>query len=247
MSPCQNFLLLMTQKSKLELWDLRTTPLPQCVQRFTSPEQKANQYILTPAFAGINSSFILWGREATGEDACINIFKRSTGELLYKIPGSGVEGHIHQGHSNMINMIDSCENLPYLFISCSDDETVKIWGVGSKVKIEVLNQTGKSYKDNVVRCDVKNDSEEAKNEEDGGSGRRTRPNNQSTMLRNTGRLRAMPDSESNSSSDMETPDEDSSENDDSSMVTDSNYTEDHEEAEDEDNSERSQRLDSNQD
>jgi hypothetical protein len=138
-SPCNNFLLIVTQKARLELWDLRTTPYPQCIQRFNCPNSKPNQYILTPAFAGINSSFILWGREATGEEACINIFKRATGELLYKIPGSGVEGHIHQGHSNIINQIDSCESLPYLFISCSDDETVKVWGVGSKVKIEVLN------------------------------------------------------------------------------------------------------------
>jgi len=84
-SPCNNYLLIVNQKSKLELWDLRIVPLPLCIQRYNAPNSKVNQYILTPAFAGINSSFIMWGREATGEDAQIYIFKRSSGELLYKI------------------------------------------------------------------------------------------------------------------------------------------------------------------
>lgn len=156
-----------------------------------------------------------------------------------------MEGHIHQGHSNMINMIDSCESLPYLFISCSDDETVKVWGVGSKVKIEVLNQAGKSYKDNVTRYDVKNEIEEAKNDEEAGSGRRTRSNNLSHGMRQSARQRAMQESSSHSSSEMETPEE-SSEEDDSSMMSDSYFSEEHEESEDEDDSEmsRSQRIDS---
>jgi WD40 repeat protein len=224
-SPCNNFLLLVTQKSRLELWDLRVSPFPQCIQRYSNPNTKLNQFILTPAFAGINSSFILWGREATGEEACINIFKRGTGELLFKIPGSGVEGHIHQGHSNIINQIDSCDSLPYLFVSCSDDETVKIWGVGTKIKIEVVNMSGKLYKENVVKYDVKNENEENKGDEEGASGRRSR-SNRSQGLRAThrrpGRIGRMSDSSSDysSSSDMETPEEEESESNDSSMNTD---------------------------
>ena len=75
-SPCGNFLLLNTKKPRLELWDLRITPVPQCIQRYNSPNSMPSQYILTPSFAGINEAFILWGREATGEEATINIFKR---------------------------------------------------------------------------------------------------------------------------------------------------------------------------
>ena len=39
-----------------------------------------------------------------------------------------------------------------MFASCSDDETVKIWGVSDKIKIEIINST------NVVKkFDVKNE------------------------------------------------------------------------------------------
>ena len=38
-----------------------------------------------------------------------------------------------------------------MFASCSDDETVKIWGVGDKIKLELINST--TYK----KFDVKNE------------------------------------------------------------------------------------------
>jgi hypothetical protein len=38
-----------------------------------------------------------------------------------------------------------------MFASCSDDETVKIWGVSEKIKIEVSNSP------NFVKYDVKNE------------------------------------------------------------------------------------------
>lgn len=75
-SPCGNLLLLVLKKPRLELWDLRTTPNPLCIQRFNSPSHTPLTNILSPSFAGINQAFILWGQEATGEDACINIWKR---------------------------------------------------------------------------------------------------------------------------------------------------------------------------
>lgn len=38
-----------------------------------------------------------------------------------------------------------------MFASCSDDETVKIWGVQDKIKLELINST--SFK----KYDVKNE------------------------------------------------------------------------------------------
>ena len=76
------------------------------------------------------------GSEATGDDAYINIWKRNTGELLAKIPGSGFNSSL-QGHSNMVNQVDGSKSNPYLFISCSDDETVKIWGVKDLIKVSI--------------------------------------------------------------------------------------------------------------
>jgi hypothetical protein len=57
----------------------------------------------------------------------------------------------------MINFIDSAESLPYLFISCSDDETVKIWGVQSQAKVEVVQLKDKSQ---LRRLDIKNEVQE---------------------------------------------------------------------------------------
>ena len=36
---------------------------------------------------------MICGSEATGEDAAIYIWKRDSGELLTRIPGSGLVGH----------------------------------------------------------------------------------------------------------------------------------------------------------
>ena len=54
----------------------------------------------------------------------------------------------------MINAVDASPNQPYMFASCSDDETVKIWGVQDKIKIEVLNST------NYKKFDVKNEEDD---------------------------------------------------------------------------------------
>lgn len=97
------------------------------------------------------------GSESTGEEASINIWKRDTGQLLYKIPGSGIQGNGHSGHSNMINQVHSTTSMPYLFLSCSDDETVKIWGVNDKIKIEMVPIGQQNYK----KIDVKNEEVEA--------------------------------------------------------------------------------------
>jgi len=41
-----------------------------------------------------------------------------------------------------------------MFASCSDDETVKIWGVSDKIKIEISNST------NFKKFDVKNEEDD---------------------------------------------------------------------------------------
>lgn len=91
------------------------------------------------------------GSEATGEEAAIFIWKRDTGEQLCRIPGSGLFGH-----TNIIGQVDGSLTEPYMFISCSDDETLKIWGVKDKIKIEVVHQSlQNSSKDGVIKIDVK--------------------------------------------------------------------------------------------
>lgn len=43
-------------------------------------------------------------------------------------------------------------------MSCSDDETVKIWAVKDKVRVDVdQNSISDSHKNDVIRIDVKNE------------------------------------------------------------------------------------------
>mmetsp|Transcript_18710 Transcript_18710/g.28680 ORF Transcript_18710/g.28680 Transcript_18710/m.28680 type:complete len:251 (+) Transcript_18710:1123-1875(+) len=86
-SPCGRYLLLNIKKPRLELWDLTTVPYPQCIQRYYGYKQ--GDHIMIPGFVGVNNSFIACGSEKTGEDACIQVWKRQTGELLARIPGTG--------------------------------------------------------------------------------------------------------------------------------------------------------------
>lgn len=56
--------------------------------------------------------------------------------------------------------MDGSPTNPYLFISCSDDETIKLWGVKDKIRIEVVNFNDKSKdkdKDKLVTIDVTNE------------------------------------------------------------------------------------------
>jgi WD40 repeat protein len=102
---------------------------------------------------------VICGSEATGEEAAIYIWKRDSGELLSRIPGSGLVGH-----TNIISQVDGNQQEPYMFISCSDDETVKIWGVKDRIKIEVNSQSlQNNSKDGVKKIDVRNEKRESPN------------------------------------------------------------------------------------
>ena len=53
----------------------------------------------------------------------VYIFMRSTGELLHELKGH--EKTVNGVHWNPVN--------PHMFASCSDDATVRIWGVDEEV------------------------------------------------------------------------------------------------------------------
>mmetsp|Transcript_16453 Transcript_16453/g.27924 ORF Transcript_16453/g.27924 Transcript_16453/m.27924 type:complete len:170 (-) Transcript_16453:466-975(-) len=133
-SPCGRDLLLNIMKPRLELWDLHKVPQPACIQTFTGYQQE--HHILIPGFSGINQSFIICGSEANGDDAGIYIWKRETGKLLAKIKGS-CSNSSYLGHRNMINQVDGSLSNPHLFISCSDDHNVKVWGVKDLVSVSI--------------------------------------------------------------------------------------------------------------
>jgi len=70
--------------------------------------------------------------------------------LLVKIPGNGSNNN-YQGHSNIINYVDACPTNPHIFISCSDDETVKIWGVKELIDIDTSSLLPQKSRRNSVQ------------------------------------------------------------------------------------------------
>lgn len=122
----------------------------------------------------------------------------------------------------MVNQVDSTPNLPYIIMSCSDDETVKLWGVNSKVKIDIA-QPSLNY--NCRKFDVRNEEKDEAADQ-AVSNRRSR----SSRSANRRRVRQ---SDSNSSSES-TPS--SEEDDDESNSIGSSDDDSDEEDLDDDNS-----------
>lgn len=214
-SACGRFLLLNIRKPMIELWDLTKVPHPKRVQCFLGYQQ--DSYILNPSFAGINQNFVVIGSEATGEEASIFIWKRDTGEQLCRIPGSGLFGH-----TNIIGQVDGSLTEPYMFISCSDDETVKIWGVKDKIKIDVAHQSlTNSSKDGVIKIDVKAEEKMDKenpraigqDESDGNASRRY----SSIDEQSDGELLSSSDDDTEQDEDNEEEEDDDNEGDESSQ------------------------------
>lgn len=73
--------------------------------------------------------------------------------------------------------MDGSSQEPYLFISCSDDETVKLWGVKDRLKLEIsINR--KDVKKVNVKDEARRSEEEAKESGDDSDGN-PRPSNSS--------------------------------------------------------------------
>lgn len=101
-----------TNKSRTEIhvWDLHTKSL---VRTITGPKQ--NRYVIRSAMGGVGDSFIASG----SEDSLVYIWHRFNGELLDRLVG----------HSGVVNGVSWSPSNPHLFASCSDDHTVRLWGV----------------------------------------------------------------------------------------------------------------------
>ena len=78
--------------------------------------------------------------------------------------------------------MDGSRGEPYLFISCSDDETIKLWGVKDRIKIDVVfSSVSGGSKDGVKKINVKNEKLDVKRtgeeeKEEGRSRMRDRSN-----------------------------------------------------------------------
>jgi WD40 repeat protein len=77
------------------------------------------------AFGGANDNFVLCG----SEDASLTLWNRDKGEVVTKLTAA---------HSSVINAVAWSPVDPYIFVSCSDDQTIKVWGTESMSPAEVF-------------------------------------------------------------------------------------------------------------
>lgn len=102
----------------INLWNISQNKI---VQKYAGHKQ--NKYILKCAFGGKFENYVVCG----SEDDLIYIWNRSTGELLDTL----------KGHTDTVNCIAWSQHFPNFFISCSDDQTIKVWGVNSTDQVKV--------------------------------------------------------------------------------------------------------------
>lgn len=113
------------------------------VQSFTGHKQ--NKYVLKAALGGRFDNYVLCG----SEDDKIYIWNRNNGDLIDKL----------EGHTDTVNGISWSPIIPNFFVSCSDDQTIKVWGISEGYSAE-LHLDGKYKSKDEDMSDQDNDEEQ---------------------------------------------------------------------------------------
>jgi WD40 repeat protein len=66
------------------------------------------------------------------EDATVSLWHREKGEIITKITG---------GHTQTINSVSWCPTDPQLFVTASDDHTLRLWGTETMPSCEIIADT----------------------------------------------------------------------------------------------------------
>lgn len=113
----------------INLWHIEQAKI---IQRYMGHKQ--SKYVLKWAFGGKFENYIVCG----SEDDLIYIWNRSSGELLETL----------EGHTNTVNNIAWSPQLPNFLFSCSDDQTIKVWGANQNTEVKVhIDPKFKNVKD----------------------------------------------------------------------------------------------------
>lgn len=116
----------------IHLWNIETGKI---IQQYTGHVH--DKYVLKWAFGGKYESFVVCG----SEDDAIYIWNRHSGDLIEKL----------KSHQDTVNNIAWSPLMPNFLFSCSDDQTIKVWGVNNidckfeikfKVKDEDMSDNG---------------------------------------------------------------------------------------------------------
>jgi WD40 repeat protein len=107
----------------IHLWNIETNMI---VQQYSGHVH--DKYVLKWAFGGKYENYVVWG----SEDDNIYIWNRHSGDLLEKL----------KSHQDTVNNIAWSPLIPNFFFSCSDDQSIKIWGISvdHKVKVNIDNK-----------------------------------------------------------------------------------------------------------
>ncbi|KAK9763008.1 hypothetical protein K7432_010709 [Basidiobolus ranarum] len=103
------FVVVNLNDQDIHLWDIVEKRL---VRRFAGLKQC--EFIIRSCFGGHEQSFIASG----SADGSIYVWHREQGTLIEVLPGH--VGPVNCIHWNPVN--------PYMFVSCSDDRTIRLWG-----------------------------------------------------------------------------------------------------------------------
>jgi len=106
-------LISVSHPAGIKLWDLTNG---EVVRHYDGIKQ--SRYVVQASFGGAEECFVVSG----SEDSQVYIWHRSSGELLAVLPG----------HSGTVNCVSWSPRNPRLFVSASDDSTIRIWSVRQK-------------------------------------------------------------------------------------------------------------------
>mmetsp|Transcript_675 Transcript_675/g.917 ORF Transcript_675/g.917 Transcript_675/m.917 type:complete len:609 (-) Transcript_675:191-2017(-) len=108
-------LLSLANPAAIRLWDLVTG---EVVHQYDGVKQ--SRYVVQASFGGSEEMFVVSG----SEDSQVYIWHRTSADLLAVLPG----------HSGTVNCVAWSQNSPHMFVSASDDNTIKVWGRATSIK-----------------------------------------------------------------------------------------------------------------
>jgi len=114
----------VSQVQSMHLYDMRTYKL---VRKMSGLAQTT--YVIRACFGGVGENFLVSGSEGKWRDLCDVLTDRATDSLIYLWHRqSGALLAKLSGHTGCVNCVAWSPADPQLFVSGSDDGSIRVWG-----------------------------------------------------------------------------------------------------------------------